>query len=244
MKKYLAAMLFAPLSAFAAHPLVSDDPGTQGDGNWQIELNGENTSKQAGIGRQQLWSSTLTRGIGDHLDLYVNVPYMRTQNTSDDAGSGIGDAEIGAKWRAYENGPLSIGLKPYLSVPTGNNDKGLGNGRVNGGAKLLVQYDAGESWTLLFNAGMLFQPNRQQDRQNLWQVSSVVLSHVRENLHLVADIGISRNPEPAQDTNPAFAIVGVIYSPAKQVDLDVGYRKGLNPQTYSHSLMAGLTVRW
>ena len=36
-----------PLAAQAAHPLVTDDTGTQGDGNWQLEVNTDHTRTRA-----------------------------------------------------------------------------------------------------------------------------------------------------------------------------------------------------
>ncbi|VVE03039.1 transporter [Pandoraea eparura] len=244
MKKPLMSLaLLCPLSAFAAHPLVSDDTGTQGDGNWQFETNGEVTSKQSEIGRQTLWNSTLTRGVGEALDLYVDVPYTHLQNRSDEAGNGVGDVETGAKWRMYDDGAFSVGLKPYLSFPTGNDRRGLGSGRVNAGATLLTQYEI-EKWTFLFNAGAAYQPNRQGDRQSLWKVSGAVLYRVLPTTQLIVDVGASQNPDFTQRTHPAFMILGAIYSPKSWLDLDVGYRRGLNPQTYDYSWMGGMTVRW
>ncbi|VVD98085.1 transporter [Pandoraea terrigena] len=244
MKKQLMSLaLFCPLSAFAAHPLVSDDTGTQGDGKWQFETNGEVTSKQQDMGRQTLWNGTLTRGVGEALDLYVDVPYTHLQNRSDAEGNGFGDVETGAKWRMYDDGAFSIGLKPYLSFPTGNDQRGLGSGRVNAGATLLTQYET-DKWTFLFNAGAAYQPNRQGDRQSLWKVSGAVLYRVLPTTQLILDVGASQNPDVTQRTHPAFMILGAIYSPKSWLDLDVGYRRGLNPQTYDYSWMGGMTVRW
>ncbi|VVE18597.1 transporter [Pandoraea aquatica] len=244
MKKQLMYLaLFCPISAFAAHPLTSDDTGTQGDGNWQFETNGEVTSKQQDIGRQTLWNSTLTRGFGEALDLYVNVPYTNIQNRSESAGSGVGDVETGAKWRMYDDGAFSVGLKPYLTFPSGNDQRGLGTGRVNAGATLLAQYQI-DDWTFLANAGGAYQANRQGQRQGVWKASAAVLYRVLPSTQLILDVGTSQNPDFAQKTNPAFMILGAIYSPTSWMDLDVGYRRGLNPQTYDYSWMGGLTVRW
>jgi hypothetical protein len=44
-------MLVYQAAAFAAHPLITDDAGTQGKGKFQIELNGEFTyDKEIGLG--------------------------------------------------------------------------------------------------------------------------------------------------------------------------------------------------
>ncbi|KVV42179.1 hypothetical protein WT27_11320 [Burkholderia territorii] len=238
-----ASALLAPLDVYATHPLVSDDTGTQGNANWQFEFNGEETSKQDENGRHQLWNATLTRGFGEHVDLYVNAPYTHLQTRTDDNGAGIGDVEIGMKWRFVEHGPLSLALKPKVTMPTGNDGRGLGTGRVGTGATLLAQADVAR-FSLLANAGLAYQPNRQGDLRSVWAVSAAALYKATDTLQFVADIGLSRNTESTAGANPAFAIAGAIYSPKRWLDLDIGYRHGLNDQTYRHSVMGGVTMRW
>ncbi|MGS0891400.1 transporter [Burkholderia stagnalis] len=238
-----ASVLLAPLGAEAAHPLVSDDTGTQGNANWQFEFNAEETAKQAENGRHQLWNATLTRGFGERVDLYVNAPYTHLQSRSDESGAGIGDVEIGMKWRVVERGPLSLALKPKLTMPTGNDRRRLGTGHVGTGATLLAQADIAR-FSLLANAGLTYQPNRQGDLTSIWAVSGAAIYKATDTLQLVADIGVSRNTERGARANPAFVIAGAIYSPRPWLDLDVGYRRGLNDQTYDHSIMGGVTARW
>ncbi|WP_321937580.1 transporter [Burkholderia cepacia] len=238
-----ASALLAPFDALATHPLVSDDTGTQGNANWQFEFNAEETSKQEENGRHQLWNATLTRGFGERVDLYVNVPYTHLQTRTDENGAGIGDVEIGMKWRFVERGPLSIALKPKLTTPTGNDRRGLGTGRAGAGATLLAQLDVAR-FSFLANAGMTYQPNRQGDLTSIWAVSGAAIYKATDKLQIVADIGTSRNTERGAGANPAFAIAGAIYSPKPWLDLDIGYRRGLNDQTYDHSVMGGVTVRW
>ncbi|KVR02528.1 transporter [Burkholderia ubonensis] len=239
----VAGALFAPSGAYAAHPLVSDDTGTQGDANWQLELNAEETSKQAETGRHGLWNATLTRGFGDRVDLYVNAPYTHVQTRSDENGAGFGDVEVGMKWRFVEHGPFSVALKPRVTMPTGNDRRGLGTGRVGAGATLLAQADVAKV-SFLANAGIAYQPNRQDELTSIWQVSGAAIYRATDKLQLVVDVGMSRNAEPGTGANPAFVIAGAIYSPKRWLDLDVGYRRGLNDQTYDHSVMGGITARW
>jgi hypothetical protein len=238
-----ASTFFAPIGAYAAHPLVSDDTGTQGPANWQYELNVEQTSKQEETGRQQLWNTTLTRGFGDRVDVYVSAPYTHLQTRSDENGSGFGDVEAGVKWRFVERGPFSLALKPKMTMPTGNDRRGLGTGRVGVGAALLAQADIAQ-FTFLANAGMSYQPNRQDESTAVWQMSGAALYRATDKLQIVVDVGMSRNTEREAGANPAFVIAGAIYSPKRWLDLDVGYRRGLNDQTYDHSVMMGVTARW
>jgi len=54
MKTYLSItamfILLGGTSAFAGHPLITDDAGTQGQGNVQLEINGEYVhNEEAGV---------------------------------------------------------------------------------------------------------------------------------------------------------------------------------------------------
>ena len=42
-----ACGLLAGASAWAAHPLITDDTGTQGTGHWQLEINTDQTRSRA-----------------------------------------------------------------------------------------------------------------------------------------------------------------------------------------------------
>ncbi|MBU9561906.1 transporter [Burkholderia multivorans] len=237
-----AGALLAPLGAMAAHPLVSDDPGTQGNGNWQFELNAEQTPRQADTGYRQLWNATLTRGFGEHVDVYVNAPYTHLETRTDDNGSGFGDVEIGMKWRFVERGPFALALKPKFTVPIGNGRRGLGADRLGAGATLLAQVDVAR-FSFLANAGLTYQPTREHDLASIWAVSGAAIYHATDRLQLALDVGTSRNPKRGAGANPAFAIAGAIYSPTSWLDVDIGYRRGLNDQT-EHAVMAGVTARW
>jgi len=55
LKKIIPALslLLCASPLYAAHPLVSDDTGTKGQGNWQLELNSEffsDMEREGGLG--------------------------------------------------------------------------------------------------------------------------------------------------------------------------------------------------
>jgi hypothetical protein len=233
------AVLCAPLAVRAAQPLVSDDTGVQGEGRWQAELGFERTARQARLASQRAWSATLTYGLADELDLYAGVPYA----DGGDAGSGWGDAELGVKWSFASDGPFSFALKPVVTLPSGDERRGLGTGRAGLGATLIAQWES-ERLTLLGNAGFFHQPNAQGERQSLWRISGAALYRVGGSLQLALDAVVSRNPDPGEGHAPAYLIAGAIYSPRPWLDLALGYRRGLDGQAGADAAMAGLTVRW
>ncbi len=242
MKKFLMlAAALAPLTGHATNPLVTDDTGTQDTGNWQLELNSEWITMPSA--RQQQWNNTLTYGVMPNLDVAIQAPYQRTRPDGAGWTSGITDLQLQAKWRFLETDQWSLGLKPFVSLPTASQDRGLGNGRATTGANLLMQYNL-DRWTFLANAGYTWNNNGTGNRQSLWNASTAVLFSATDTVRLVADISLATNPDATTRTKPAYALVGAIYSPTKDLDLDVGYKRGLNPASLAHSVQAGATIRW
>jgi len=123
-------------SAFAAHPLITDDTGTQGKKKFQLETNGEYSHDDQDEGVTQKTTeiqATLSYGLNDSLDLVLGIPYQYTKLEDPDAGAtedGVSDTSIELKWRFYEKGSLSFALKPGMTLPTGDDEKGFGTGKV------------------------------------------------------------------------------------------------------------------
>lgn len=71
-----ASLLVVSVSAQATHPLLTDDTGTQGEGNWQLEVNTDHTRVRDDVNTS--WTRTasvaLTRGVTGALDLAFSVP--------------------------------------------------------------------------------------------------------------------------------------------------------------------------
>lgn len=61
---------------------------------------------------------------------------------------------------------------------------------------------------------------------------------------LAFDIGANRNPDREGPRTQSYALLGGIYHLNKDVDLDLGYRRSLQSGPVTHTLGAGLTVRW
>lgn len=238
------ALLF-PAACFAAHPLISDDTGTQGRGNFQLEINTDHSrDSDDGIeARAGVVNTALTYGWTDTLDAAVNLPYQHLRGDGEPDHSGIGDATLLLKWRFYEKNGLSFALKPMVLLPTGNEDRGLGNGRVGYGLHTLATF-AMERLTLLGNIGYMHNENRIDARSDIWNISAAALYNLTSKARWIFDIGTYRNSDPAVDMNPAFALTGLIYGVNEKLDLDAGFKKGLNKAEADASWGVGLTVRW
>ena len=129
-----------------------------------------------------------------------------------------------------------------MSAPRGDETRGLGNGRPNWAALLIGQYE-GERWIVLGHLGYRRNLNSVGDRESLSEISGAVLYRATAALKLVVDANRTTNADPTSDQALGEAVIGAIYSPGKDLDLDVGLRNGNGP-AIDRALMAGITLRW
>jgi hypothetical protein len=245
MRKTLACVSTLFLIGFkqpadAAHPLVTDDSSTQGRGNSQIELNADWARFANETGRVAAF--TYSYGATDALDLYGNLPVSLA------SPSGKGDLSFGAKWRFQQGERTSLAVKPELYLATGNASKGLGNGSTGLGLTLIASHGAGP-WRFDGNIGLTANRYREPPFGNarhpiVWRVSGALAYSLNAHWTLVADTGIARNIEKAGKTHPAFILAGAIYTPRRDVDIDVGIKAGLNAAEVHRQAGAGLTLRF
>jgi hypothetical protein len=98
----LAAVGLPRLAAQGGPPMITDDPGTPGDKQWEINL-GWTTERVAGSTLYGLPLLDANYGIGDRVEVTFETPWAVLR---DDAGSrsGPGNSLFGAKWRFYDAG--------------------------------------------------------------------------------------------------------------------------------------------
>ena len=133
-------------------------------------------------------------------------------------------------------------MKPGISIPTGNDEKGLGAGQLGGHLFLIASQELG-SWAFHGNLGYIRNENKVDERKDIWHASFAATWEVVKNLKLVADIGIERNPDDDAKDDPAFLIGGIIYSVKENFDVDFGVK--VRPDQFRDGFfsLAGITFR-
>jgi hypothetical protein len=244
--------LFLSATAFAAHPLITDDTGVQGAGKFQFELNGQYSRNNDGHGvteKDQEAATALTYGVTDAVDLIVSVPWQKSDlddNGLASSSSGLSDVGITVKWHFFDHEGLSLALRPGITLPTGDFDKGLGNGKTTASLFLISTNEIKPFMplTLHLNLGYIRNESKSQDRVDLWHASFAAVYAAAKSLQIVADIGTETNPDVAVKTNPAYLLGGVIYSITESFDVDFGVKYGLNNAEPDFATLAGITARW
>ncbi len=241
--------LCVPGVAWATHPLVTDDTGTQGTGNVQLEVNGQYDHDKAGgataTGEQA--AATLTYGLTEHIDVAVGIPYAWLKEETGQSISrenGFSDATMDIKVRLWEKDGLSFAIKPGLSLPTGDEDRGLGAGKIGSHFYMIGLQEIGP-WSFLANLGYIRNESDSDDcEKDIWHVSFATMYAVGEHWKLAGNVVAERNTDKSSDNNPVSGIIGGIYSPSKNIDLDVGIKKGLTDSATDWSLLMGTTWRF
>jgi hypothetical protein len=254
----IALVVMTSGGAFAAHPLITDDSGTQGKGKFQVEVNGEDghdSESDQGVKIRENGGSLETvfsAGLIDSADLVLAVPYEWGRVKEDGIVSwdedGVGDVSLELKWRFFEKNGFSLAVKPAVSFPSGNADKGLGSGKVGYGVTLIASHEF-DPFAVHVNLGyshtnFKLDEDRDANRGDIWHASVAGSAEVMKGLQLVANVGLETNPDKTSDTPPVFMIAGAIYSITDYLDVDLGVKVGLTKPETDVSVLAGVAVRF
>ncbi len=249
----LPILLFVSTMAWAGHPLITDDTGTQGKGGFQLEVTGQYDTDKETVGGVSTESkgvqaaTTLSYGLIETADLVLGIPYRWAEIKADGVTTydekGVSDMTLDLKWRFFESQGLSLAIKPGLRFPTGNDAKGLGTGRTGYQAFLLGSLEAAP-WAFHSNLGYIGNESKADEEKHLWHASLAATYEILKGLTIVGNVGAERNRDKAADRDPAFLIGGIVYALFDNVNVDLGVKYGLTSAETDWSYMAGMAVKF
>ena len=237
----LIGLALATPAAFAAHPLQTEDTGTQGAANVEIEN---------GLSRARLAATTLTVyqpqvsvGLATTVDAIVQPSAVWRQAPGLPERSGLGDTNIDAKWRFWGSDPWSFAIRAGVLAPTAQRGLGLPHGEPSEHALLVATWD-GTPTTVHANLGLTRVPRAPGARATVAHLSAAVMQQAGERLVLAADTEIDQDPDPARRAWPGSLLAGAIWTARPGLDLDVGWQRSFSAQPVVRQWMAGLTWRF
>ena len=237
----MAALALAAPAAFAAHPLQTEDTGTQGARNVELEN---------GLSRARFDGTTLTTyqpqvsmGLAPTVDVIVQPSLAWLQAPAQAAVSGFGDTNIDAKWRFWGSDPWSFGIRAGLQAPTSQHGLGLPRGQVSEHALLAATWDAAPT-TVHANVGVTRVPRAPGTRATVAHLSAALMQALDERLILTLDGEVDQDPDPSRKAWPGSLLAGAIWTARPGLDLDVGYQRSFSAQPANRQWMAGLTYRF
>ncbi len=244
----LFGLLSCATAAFAAHPLITDDTGTMGTGKAQLELNGEyGHDKEDGVTSTTTEvGATLSHGLSETVDLVVGLPYQHLGTKDADttvSENGFADTSVEVKWRFYEHGDLSLAVKPGLTLPTGDEEKGLGSGKATYSLFFITSKEM-DPWAFHLNLGYIRNENTHEEGKDVWHASLASSLALTEDLTAVANFGVESNTDKLVGTDPAFFLAGLVYALSEEFALDCGIKYGLSGPETDYTVLAGITWKF
>jgi hypothetical protein len=160
-----AALLLAS-RGLAGPPYVTDDPEPVPFRNWEFYVAG--TRATAGSDRSgDAPHFEVNYGAAPGLQVHLIVPLSFSRPGGGSTAFGLGDIEVGAKYRFVEEskGRPQIGTFPLVELPTGDAGRGLGAGHVRAFFPVWLQKSFGK-WTTYGGGGYWLNPG--QGNRNWW----------------------------------------------------------------------------
>jgi hypothetical protein len=227
-------------SAFAAHPLQTEDTGTQGAGNVEFE-NGLSAWRGAGTS-VSTYQPQFSFGVTPAFDLIVQPSWVRLR-ASDATTRGWGDTNLDGKWRFFGEAPVSLAVRAGATLATSEHGLGDPHGKSTAHAVMVATFDAAPL-TFHGNLGVSENPSGIGLRSRTTRISAALMVAQTEHLTLTIDAGTASNPDPARNAWIRTLLAGVIYSVWPSLDVDVGYQGSVGSGDGGREWLVGITYRF
>lgn len=150
---FAAVLVSVPLTAIAGPPFLTDDPEPVDYHHFEF-YTFATTDKAPDGTTTQVPAFEFNFGAIPNVQLHIVVPYTFESVPGQGTVSGLGDTELGVKYRFVQetSGRPQIGIFPMAEIATGNASDGLGNGRTWYRLPLWIQKSYGP-WTTYGGGG-------------------------------------------------------------------------------------------
>ncbi|HUW23441.1 MAG TPA: transporter [bacterium] len=227
---YLFIIFFIPSLVYSARPLSVDDAGTVDSGIYETEAGIGYSQDKEENGETEI-SLSIKQGLTERMDLGVSLPYVMTSPKDGNGESGMGDAELIAKFNLVKEGDKTPGFSVTLGIimDTGEKNKGIGSGEIDYNFNSILSKEL-QFITLNGNLGYTAKAKTAS--------FGIALEYpADERLNLVAELtGENKSDSPIE------CIIGTNFSARENLILDFGIGTGLNDYSSRLNVTGGLTL--
>jgi hypothetical protein len=187
----LPAVILIALSPTRAYgqagpPLVTDDPGTPGNGNWEINvaLTLEQSRAERVIEAPLL---DINYGWGDHIQLKYEVAYLVLDEPDAGPIGGLSNSLLGVKWRFLDEDKHGIAMSVYPQLELNYPTKSIRRGFVESGTAFLLPVQVAKTfgkWEVGAEVGYEFV----QHADDQWIYGVAVGYALTEEIELLGEV--------------------------------------------------------
>ena len=146
-------------------------------------------------------------GVYENVQLHLVAPVAFSTPSGQGATHGYGDTELGVKWQINEETETMpmVGIFPLVEIPTGNSDKGLGNGHTQVFIPVWLQKKWGDFQTY---GGGGYWINNGPDNRNYWFFGWQAQYQFSEHVTLGAEVFHTTGQVVDQGSSTGFNVGG------------------------------------
>ena len=225
-----------------SRPTVSEPADIQRVGVLQLEFGPDAEFDAKEFRNQQTTLLELRFAALSRLLLDFQLETVKSQvDRTDGRMTGVGDAIIGLQVVAFKRtGYPTFAFAYHSKLPTASKEKGLGNGRVDHKAVLLISDQLG-GLDLNVNAAYLNVGRKDNDRRADGGLFSIALSHKFEN-HFGVYGELSGQSLEYTLPRGVYPMGGVTYRVNPRLRFDAGLRFGIGADAPRVSVVAGVVI--
>jgi hypothetical protein len=196
--------------ALAGPPFRTDDPEPVDFQHFELTLFSTGTKTQDG------WTNALPAfeinyGAAPNLQLHLIMPLGYTAPTDGRSGFGLGDLELGAKYRFITPGEddwyPQVAIFPLVEVPIGNQNMGFSTGHAQIFLPIWLQKEFGD-WTVYGGGGYWINPGFGQ--KNWWFEGVALWRKINDQLNVGVEVFHQGSSTDGQPESTGFN-AGLIY---------------------------------
>jgi len=169
------ALIAGSALAQGGPPMVTDDPGTPGDGHWEINL-GAIATRMPHRREVAAPDADINYGWGERVQLKIDIPWVFSRDDGEPWKSGFGDGVVGVKWRFIDAERAGFSMSTYPQYTRSVLDSSARRGVAGTGHEFFLPLEvAGElgAFDLAAELGRNFVSG---DSANQW-VAGIVAGH-------------------------------------------------------------------
>jgi len=182
----LSGLRARPVFAQGGPPLITDDPGTPGDGRWEINI-AFTAEKRKTERSYESPILDINYGLGERIQLKYEVPWLVLDERGERTKNGLGNSLIGVKWRFFDENRQGIDMSVYPKFEFNSSDSSADRGLVGRGLEFVLPAQLQKSFgsiSLNPEFGYIFR----EYNDNEWIYGLALGYEASSNLELLAEI--------------------------------------------------------
>jgi len=193
-------------------PMITDDPGTPGPGNWEINIAATTVRSSPGS-ESELPLVDINYGVGERIQLKYEVAWLAQRVEGEHSRSGFSNSLLGVKWRFHDTGENLWRISTYPQIELRNpRSHSVRRGLAEDGRRVLLPIEVERDFA---NVGVNFEVGRELDSRgdDTW-LGGIVLGHsFSPNLELMTELhgessGSTRESQIAANFGARITVAG------------------------------------